>query len=332
MTTATRLEKLVLHEISGVDDPANEAPGFALFKNATEADAEALLLELASGMEATTKAADSGKPYGDVTYADPGYQEDKKKRYPLDTETHIRAAWSYVNQKDNAAQYSADDLAKIKARISAAMKKIGADVSTETAKKDSSPDSGVQKDATTIFGRLRKLVGIEEEGDDLEMDRTELEGILKEREDALLEGVAAVVKGLLPETKEEGEVEKTESADESVEKDATDDGEKDETVEKDATDESTDSTDEKDESVEKDATPALTSEDVVKAITEALAPHTEVAEALLARITAVEERFAGVARKSLEGQEGGTEADEAPTLTTKSAFDAALQGRKVELR
>ncbi len=32
--TATRLEKLVLNEISGVDDPANAAPGFAIFKSA----------------------------------------------------------------------------------------------------------------------------------------------------------------------------------------------------------------------------------------------------------------------------------------------------------
>jgi hypothetical protein len=234
---ATRLEKLVLHEISGVDSPANEAPGFALFKSKTKSDAEGV-------------------------------------------------------------------------------------------------ETGVQKDATTILDRVRKLVN-GGKGDDLEMDRSELEGILKEREDALLEGVAAVVKGLLPETKEEGtEVEKTEAAaDESVEKDATDDGEKDETVEK--ADESVekDATDEKDESVEKDATvEGLTADDLAKAISEALAPHTEVAEALLARITAVEERFAGVARKSLEGQEGGTEADEAPTLTTKSAFDAALLGRKVELR
>ncbi|HXH95544.1 MAG TPA: phage protease, partial [Thermoanaerobaculia bacterium] len=33
-------------------------------------------------------AADNA-PYGDVEYADPGYQKDGQKRYPLDTETHI---------------------------------------------------------------------------------------------------------------------------------------------------------------------------------------------------------------------------------------------------
>lgn len=71
------------------------------------------------------------EPYGDVRYADPGYQEDGVKRYPIDTEEHIRAAWSYINQVKNAAKYSADDLKKVKARIRAAMKRIGADVTDE---------------------------------------------------------------------------------------------------------------------------------------------------------------------------------------------------------
>lgn len=65
------------------------------------------------------------QPYGDVQYADPGYQADGKKRYPIDTEEHCRAAWSYINQSKNAAKYSADDLAKIKKRIMTAGKKFG---------------------------------------------------------------------------------------------------------------------------------------------------------------------------------------------------------------
>lgn len=73
----------------------------------------------------TREAADPKKPYGDVTYADPGYQDDGKKRYPLDTETHVRAAWSYINQEKNAAKYSAADLKKVKAKIAAAAKRLG---------------------------------------------------------------------------------------------------------------------------------------------------------------------------------------------------------------
>lgn len=62
-------------------------------------------------------AGDGKKPYGDVPYADPGYQKDKKKRYPLDTETHIRAAWSYINQANSQKMYSSDQVDKIKAKI-----------------------------------------------------------------------------------------------------------------------------------------------------------------------------------------------------------------------
>lgn len=61
-------------------------------------------------------------PYGHVEYADPGYQSDGQKRYPIDTEAHIRAAWNYIHKKKNAAKYSAEDAAKIRARIVRAWK------------------------------------------------------------------------------------------------------------------------------------------------------------------------------------------------------------------
>jgi hypothetical protein len=67
------------------------------------------------------KLADK-EPYGDVDYADPGYQEDKKKRYPLDTEAHIRAANSYIGQEKNQKQYSADQVSQIKSKIVSAWK------------------------------------------------------------------------------------------------------------------------------------------------------------------------------------------------------------------
>jgi phage head maturation protease len=55
-----------------------------------------------------------------VEYADPGYQADGRKRYPVDSEEHIRAAWSYIHHPDNAARYTAGQLAHIEARIVAA--------------------------------------------------------------------------------------------------------------------------------------------------------------------------------------------------------------------
>ncbi len=83
----------------------------------------------APGQTALNKA--NKEPYGDVTYADPGYQSDGQKRYPIDTEEHIRAAWSYINQAGNASKYSSENLARVKSRISAAMKRIGATVNKE---------------------------------------------------------------------------------------------------------------------------------------------------------------------------------------------------------
>jgi len=75
--------------------------------------------------------ADSKQPYGDVTYADPGYQADGKKRYPLDSVEHCKAAWSYINQAGNAAQYTAEQLSAIKGRIKSALRKYGVTVSED---------------------------------------------------------------------------------------------------------------------------------------------------------------------------------------------------------
>lgn len=55
--------------------------------------------------------------YGNVTYADP-----KNKKYPIDSEKHIRAAWSYIGMPKNQAKYSSEEVAAIKRRITAAWK------------------------------------------------------------------------------------------------------------------------------------------------------------------------------------------------------------------
>jgi hypothetical protein len=72
-------------------------------------------------------------PYGDVKYADPGYQDDGIKRYPLDSEEHCRAAWSYINMPKNAAKYSPEELKNIKGRIKEALKKYGVQVAEDEA-------------------------------------------------------------------------------------------------------------------------------------------------------------------------------------------------------
>ena len=83
--------------------------------------------------------ADS-KPHGDVTYADP-----KNGKYPLDTEAHARAAWSYINMPKNASQYPMNGvtLGEVKAKIMAACKKYGVDTSGDSS--DYSPGGGASR-------------------------------------------------------------------------------------------------------------------------------------------------------------------------------------------
>jgi len=64
--------------------------------------------------------------YGDVAFADP-----TNKKYPIDTPEHVRAAWSYINHKDNAAKYEAGDVAQIKRRIRAAAKQHDVEISED---------------------------------------------------------------------------------------------------------------------------------------------------------------------------------------------------------
>jgi hypothetical protein len=64
--------------------------------------------------------------YGDVEFADP-----VNNKYPVDTREHVRAAWSYINHKDNAAKYAADDVKKIKDRIKRAAKKHGVEIHSD---------------------------------------------------------------------------------------------------------------------------------------------------------------------------------------------------------
>ena len=66
------------------------------------------------------------RKYGDVEFADP-----VNNKYPIDTADHVRAAWSYIHHKDNAAKYDSDEVKTIKARIERAAKKHGVELSDE---------------------------------------------------------------------------------------------------------------------------------------------------------------------------------------------------------
>jgi HK97 family phage prohead protease len=84
----------------------------------------------------TERADTKNRPYGNVTYADP-----KNGKYPIDTEAHCRAAWSYINMPKNAAMYPMNGvtLSEVKDRIKAALKKYGADVSSDSSASRAEP-------------------------------------------------------------------------------------------------------------------------------------------------------------------------------------------------
>ncbi len=108
---------LALTEISLVDRPANPEAVFDCWK------------------------AEGGEGMADdrsgVDYADPGYQADGRKRYPLDSERQIRAAWAFIHAAGNAAPYTAGELDQVKARIIAAWReKIGSDGPPAAAPQD----------------------------------------------------------------------------------------------------------------------------------------------------------------------------------------------------
>lgn len=163
-------------------------------------------------VEAAGKSADpeitkdAEKPYGDVEYADPGYQKDGKKRYPIDTEKHVRAALSYIGQERNADEYSSDQLKKVKARIMAAAKKFGIDSDSDKAVES---DEAIEK-TETVEEPVEKTEATEEvteKTEDAEVEKADEPEITKAAaveeaipsEDALNKAIAAALEKALSE-------------------------------------------------------------------------------------------------------------------------------------
>ena len=112
-----RITSLELIEISLVDRPANPDCRIELAKIA-EAPLTISESEATSLRRFFSKLfGKSATPTGEPEYADPGYQKDGKKRYPIDSVEHIRAAWSLIHMPQNRAPYSNDRLQEIEARI-----------------------------------------------------------------------------------------------------------------------------------------------------------------------------------------------------------------------
>jgi hypothetical protein len=115
--------------------------------NPLSAYGETILGKVAKRGDASAK---EGKDkYGDVEFADA-----TNKKYPLDTEEHIRAAWNYINKDKNAAKYDAKDVKTIKAKIVSAWKE-----KIDKAGPPSAEEEAVAKIASA--GDLKKYLGEE---------------------------------------------------------------------------------------------------------------------------------------------------------------------------
>jgi hypothetical protein len=66
------------------------------------------------------------REYGNVEFADP-----TNHKYPIDSAEHVRAAWSYINHRDNASKYDKDEVKAIKDRIKRAAKKHDVEIEAD---------------------------------------------------------------------------------------------------------------------------------------------------------------------------------------------------------
>lgn len=112
-------------EVEGTPEQVDELTAVMAEKGLSLGD----IIEMAKIARREDVNAKAGKEeYGDVKFADA-----KNKKYPLDTEEHVRAAASYWGQQKNKDKYSEEDQKTISANIAAAEKKFN--IGTDDASK-----------------------------------------------------------------------------------------------------------------------------------------------------------------------------------------------------
>ncbi|MFG2412278.1 DUF6582 domain-containing protein [Streptomyces goshikiensis] len=103
--------------------PAESAPEGRVF--ITESVQEALVYTVSETAAGPAVVESAG------TYADPGYQADKAKRYPLDTKARAKTAWARVHESEVARGYTAAQLKRIRQRVAKALRGHGVEVATQ---------------------------------------------------------------------------------------------------------------------------------------------------------------------------------------------------------
>lgn len=128
---ASFVESVEKNDPNAIFESLDDVSVLEVFEEEDPRTEEDVIREAVSDAVQTILEAADKTPYGDVKYADPGYQSDKKKRYPINTEAHVRAAWAYINVASNASAYSSSQLARVKSRIKSAAKKFGINVTED---------------------------------------------------------------------------------------------------------------------------------------------------------------------------------------------------------
>src|SRR6266566_886577 len=152
---------LSLTEISVVDRSSKHEAVFDCWKAAANADDPPARASADGNGEDMTQSTEPTELAGEVRdgaieYADPGYQADGQRRYPIDTEAHIRAAWAYIHQPGNARHYTAGQLARIEARIVAAWQQEIDPDGPPAATEPVDPGAPAELAATVLADTLRK--------------------------------------------------------------------------------------------------------------------------------------------------------------------------------
>lgn len=91
--------------------------------DSTVSAAKSLAAKLTEKSEAIKKRKDVNSKEGTKKYGKVKFADSLNHKYPIDTDAHIRAAWSYIHMPKNAAKYSSEDAKKIKSRIASAWRK-----------------------------------------------------------------------------------------------------------------------------------------------------------------------------------------------------------------
>lgn len=302
---STKLERLFIGEVSGVDDPANEIPGWMVSKSVS---GDAVLFgpdrswdvgEAEKRVREVTKATEGPNPdyancflWYDATAKDTNGDgvPDHFGDYKFLVADVVDGGLKVMPQAVDAVAARLD-----KANIPTSDKgEVGATIEQLQAliKHDSEPEQAATEEAQSIVERVKSLLRGKDEVDD--MTKEELAEALDERDSALVEKLA-------------------ERLATSVDAPAPGDG----------------AVAEVEVTAVEDVPVGLTEEDVIKTTQEALQPVLEIMSKTLDRIERIEDALA--MRKSLDGQEAPV-VEEAHEPTVQDAIGAALKGRPVVLR